>query len=123
MARYDDLHTGTITLVGIVSAVITFVIIVAAQVLYYQFQSIEHQRKSVDVPLAQTDAALKIQNEELNSYSWIDREKGSVSVPIEVAKKEVLQEMTQNTEEKPVETPKLDTTPAPTPEPTPSTES
>ncbi|WP_339743429.1 hypothetical protein [uncultured Rubinisphaera sp.] len=119
MARYDDLHTGTITVVGIISAVITFVIIVAAQVLYYQFQTIEHQRKNIDAPLVLTENALKVQNEELNSYSWIDQEKGTVSIPIEKAKQQVLQEMTQKTEEKPLETP----APSATPEPVPSTES
>tara|TARA_E500000305_G_C4016109_1_gene235718 strand:- start:841 stop:1200 length:360 start_codon:yes stop_codon:yes gene_type:complete len=119
MARYDDLYTGTITLVGIISAVITFVIIVAAQVLYYQFQTIEHQRKNIDAPLVLTENALKVQSEELNSYSWIDREKGTVSIPIEKAKKQVLQELTHQTKEQPAETP----APTTTPEPVPSTES
>jgi len=93
MARYDDLHTGTITLVGIVSAALTFVIIVAAQVLYYQFQAIEHQRKVVDAPLVLTNEMIEEQQTELNTYSWVDREKGAVSIPIEKAMSEVLEEM------------------------------
>lgn len=93
MAQYDDLHTGTITVVGIISAVLTFVIIVAAQVLFYQYRTLESLRKEVDVPITQSDNILDQQREALNSYRWIDQEKGIVAIPIDQAKETVLQSL------------------------------
>jgi len=93
MASYDDLKTGTITLVGVVSALITFIIIVAAQVLYFQFQAIEHQKKFIDAPLAQTETKVRAMEDELNNYTWVDPDKGSVSIPISTAMETVLNDV------------------------------
>lgn len=90
MAQYDDVKTGTITLVGVISSILTFVIIAAAQVLYYKYQDDEMQRKEVDTPIATTDRIVEAQFTELNNYGWVDRDNGVVSIPIERAMQEVL---------------------------------
>lgn len=92
MARYDDLHTGTIAVVGVVSAILTFVIIGAVQVLYFEFTQLEYERKVVEAPLVGTDQKVNQQTDELNHYSWIDSEAGSVSIPISQAMSHVLAE-------------------------------
>ena len=102
MAQYDDLHPGTITFVGVVSTVLTFVIIVAAQVLYFQYQTLEVQRKEIDAPITHSEGLLKNQQQALNSYAWIDREKGIVSKPIDRAMTEVLSQL-QSTAASPAE--------------------
>ncbi len=98
MAQYDDLHTGTITLVGVISAILTFVIILAAQVLYYQYRTVEQTRKEIDVPIAKSDNILEGQRDLLNSFRWIDREKGVVGIPIDQAMQQVLSTMTPASE-------------------------
>lgn len=99
MAQYNDVQTGTIGVIGAISAILTFVIIAAAQVLYYQYQSEETQRKEVDAPITSADRLVGAQTAELNSYGWVDREKGIVSLPIERAKQEVLATMSPSTPE------------------------
>jgi len=93
MAQYDDLHTGTITLVGVVSAILTFVIIAAAQVLYYQYQAVETQRKEIDVPITASDNVILEQEAVLGQYGWLDQEKGIVSLPIDRAMQDVMSEL------------------------------
>ncbi|WP_237228157.1 hypothetical protein [Rubinisphaera sp. JC750] len=93
MAQYDDLHTGTITLVGVVSAILTFVIIAAAQVLYYQYQEVETARKEIDVPITASDNVILEQEAILSNYGWLDQEKGIVGLPIDRAMQDVLAEL------------------------------
>ncbi len=90
MAQYDDVKTSTITLVGVISSILTFVIIAAAQVLYYKYQDDEMQRKEVDTPILTSDRIVEAQFTELNNYGWVDRDNGVVSLPIERAMQEVL---------------------------------
>ena len=94
MAQYDDVKAGVISVVGFVSIVITFVIIVASQVLYFQYQEIEIQRKYAESPVTPGEQEIAKQNEVLSNYTWLDMEKDIVSKPIEQSKKDVLAAMT-----------------------------
>ena len=90
MARYDDLDTQNLTVVGICGAVGTFVCIVGLQVLYYQFESGEYARKVLSAPQVTTESVLAEQRGRLNSYGWVDREQQLVAVPIDQAMTEVV---------------------------------
>lgn len=90
MARYDDLNTQNISVVGLCGAVGTFVIIVALQVLYYNFESQEMARKVLNVPQVGSESILSEQRARLSSYGWVDREQMIVSVPIDEAMAQVL---------------------------------
>ena len=90
MARYDDLNTQNISVIGLCGAVGTFVIIIALQVMYYQFESREYARKVLSVPQIGSESVLSEQRGRLASYGWIDREQMIVAVPIEEAMSQVV---------------------------------
>ena len=98
MAQYDDVNAGAISVIGFISIVITFVIIVASQVLYFQYQEIETARKYAAAPTSPADVELTSQSEALNSYTWIDRDKGIVSQPIEDSIQNVLSKLNSSPE-------------------------
>ncbi len=93
MARYDDINAGAISVIGFVSIMITFVIIVAAQVLYFQYQEIETKRKHVLFPINESSVKLAEQKTALENYTWLDREKGIVSKPIQQSMQDVLKKL------------------------------
>jgi len=93
MARYDDINAGAISVIGFVSIIITFVIIVASQVLYFQYQEIENKRKYVLFPINESNVKLAQQKERLESYTWLDREKGIVTKPIQDSMQDVLKKL------------------------------
>ncbi len=93
MARYDDINAGAISVIGFISVVISFVLIVAAQVLYFQYQEIETRHKREQFPLNESETKLAQQKTVLESYTWIDREKGIVSRPIKQSMQSVLDNM------------------------------
>ncbi len=93
MARYDDINAGAISIIGFISVVIAFVIIVAAQILYFQYQEIETERKRAQFPVSESNEKLAQQKEVLESYTWLDREKGIVTKPIQESMQNVLKKL------------------------------
>ncbi|MCP4898023.1 MAG: hypothetical protein GY906_13705 [bacterium] len=81
-ATNDDPNVPASAFVGLVGAIVLFVIIVALQGLFYSMERTEFERKATDGPfedLARLDAD---QLETLNSYGWVDQQQGTVHVPI-----------------------------------------
>jgi len=90
MARYDDMNTQNLTVIGICGAVGTFVLIIALQVMYHHYESQEIARKVLSVPQTASESALNEQRSKLASMGWIDRDQQVVAVPIEDAMSQVL---------------------------------
>ena len=83
--RYDDPNVAASAVVGIISAVLLFVIIVMLQAVFYRAEQRELAKKVYSQPfeaLQQLDAT---QLEQLNSYGWISQPEGVVHLPIERA--------------------------------------
>jgi FlaG/FlaF family flagellin (archaellin) len=83
--RYDDPNVAASAVVGIISAILLFVIIVVLQAYFYSAEQGELERKVYSQPyqaLQQLDAN---QLELLNSYGWISEAEGTVHVPIQRA--------------------------------------
>ena len=83
--RYDDPNVAASAVVGIISAILLFVIIVVLQAYFYGAEQSELERKVWSRPyqaLQQLDAN---QIEILNSYGWVSEAEGTVHVPIERA--------------------------------------
>jgi len=83
--RYDDPNVAASAVVGIISAILLFVIIVVLQAFFYRAEQGELERKVYSQPyqaLQQLDAN---QLELLNSYGWISEAEGTVRVPIDRA--------------------------------------
>ncbi len=90
--RYDDINTSSVAVVGFISAIAIFAIIVAVQTLYFNRMETLEQRKAGQ---QNPEAANLIAEQEgrLARKGWINRETGVVAVPIERAMKLVVEEM------------------------------
>ncbi len=84
MAQYDDLNTRQIWIVGIVSAVITGVTILAVQVLYYALRNSHEAASSEQAEYTQSVAYIGKQTAELHQYGR-DKETGNIQIPIDQA--------------------------------------
>lgn len=83
--RYDDPNVAASAVVGIIAAILLFVIIVVLQAYFYSAEQGELERKVWSQPyetLQQLDAN---QLEQLNSYGWISEAEGTVHIPIDRA--------------------------------------
>ena len=83
--RYDDPNVAASAVVGIISAILLFVIIVVLQAFFYRAEQSEFEKKVSSQPyqaLQQLDAN---QLELLNSYGWVSEAEGTVHIPIERA--------------------------------------
>lgn len=90
--RYDTIDTPKIVLVGFLSAILTFVVILGAQAAFFAADNLEAQRKvasGVPSPLAE---GLTQQQNRLAGYGWVDPAKGVVNIPVTDAMKLVLEE-------------------------------
>ena len=89
----DGLNTPVIAVVGFVSAVLTFALIIAVQVLYYHVSTAETDRKVIAVRAEEADDMLAQQDARLARYGWVDRAKGRITVPVERAMELVVREL------------------------------
>lgn len=89
--RYDTVNTSGIVLVGFVSAILTFAIIIAAQAMFYSAARAELVKKDVNVADATVIETITQQRQKLTGYSWADDRKQKVSIPIEQAMNMVIQ--------------------------------
>jgi hypothetical protein len=97
VAQQDNPTTSTTLVVGFVGAILTFVVIVALEAMYYHFEKAETQAKNADFTPASLTQLRAEQQEQLQTIGWIDREKGIVRIPIDVAKNVVRREMRSTT--------------------------
>jgi len=85
VVRYDDPNVAASAVVGIISAILLFVIIVMLQALFFRAERGELEKKVHSQPyqvLQQLDAN---QIGLLNSYGWVSEADGVVHVPIDRA--------------------------------------
>jgi hypothetical protein len=83
--RYDDPNVAASAVVGIISAILLFVIIVVLQAYFYDAEQGELEKKVYTQPnqaLQQLDAS---QLELISSYGWVSQADGVVRIPIERA--------------------------------------
>ncbi len=83
--RYDDPNVAASAVVGIISAILLFVIIVVLQAYFFDAEQAELEKKVWSQPnqaLQQLDAG---QLELLTSYGWVSEADGVVRIPIERA--------------------------------------
>lgn len=86
MARRDlDPDAALTAVVGIVGAVLLVVVVLVLQAYFYETESREAERKTVAPAFEELVAQRAEQQEQLNSYRWIDEKAGIVGLPIERA--------------------------------------
>lgn len=84
MAQYDDLNTNQIWIVGIVSALLTAITILAVQVLYFAMLGRHEASEMAGAEYTSSREAIQQQVEEINSYGR-NAETGAYEIPIDRA--------------------------------------
>jgi hypothetical protein len=80
-----DMNMPLILTIGIVGAILVFVVVVAIEAWFYAQQSQERQAKSLAVQ-NQTLVDNRVQQlRALEGYRWVDQGKGVVAIPIDRA--------------------------------------
>ncbi len=93
MAERDDLNVPMIATVGVISVTLTVAIVFAVQALYFNYANRETQRKVVQAPTVDSNSRLAEQEAKLQRYSWVSKENGTVTIPVERAMSLVVREL------------------------------
>lgn len=83
--RYDDPNVAASAVVGIISAILLFVIIVLLQTWFYRAEEDERFRKIYSQPYQELQKVDNEQLEQLGSYGWVSEGDGVAHIPIERA--------------------------------------
>lgn len=83
--KNGDPNASMTLLVGIVGTIIVFAIIVGLQALYNRVEETENYNKIYSQAPEELSRVRAEQQELLNSYRWIDRDKDVVGIPIDRA--------------------------------------
>ena len=82
MREGGEPNTPLTALVGIVFAIVLFVVVVFLQAFFYQQQRAENARKVVAVAPQELSQLVSRQLGELHGYRWVDEKAGVVAIPI-----------------------------------------
>jgi hypothetical protein len=85
LVRYDDPNVATSAVVGIISAILLFVIIVVLQAFFYRAEQAELELKVYTQPYEALQQLDSKQLEQLSSYGWVSESDGVARIPIERA--------------------------------------
>ena len=88
----DDVYASQIALIGVIGAILTFVIIVALQVLYFRVERGELERKHLSQPSEERAALTTEHRQQLMHYKMKAPKQGLVTIPIARAMELVLKE-------------------------------
>lgn len=78
--------------IGAVGIILTVVVVVLLQVLYFRTVQNEHERKVLAAEPLELLETLEQQRATLDSYGWVDQEQGIAAIPIEEAMKKIVAE-------------------------------
>ncbi len=92
MMRYDDPNVAASAVVGVISAIALFVIIVLLQTWFYRAEEDERYRKVYSQPYQELQKVDNEQLERLGSFGWISEGDGVAHIPIEHAMQLVAEE-------------------------------
>ncbi len=85
MATGDDVNTPVIALVGFISALLFFAIIVLLEVVFYWAEARQRYERDVSQPPQELATLMHNQQARLAEYRWVDEKKGVVAIPIDRA--------------------------------------
>ncbi len=90
--RYDDPNVAASAVVGVISAIALFVIIVLLQTWFYKAEEDERYRKVYSQPYQELQKTDNEQMEQLGSYGWVSENDGVAHIPIDRAMEIIAQE-------------------------------
>lgn len=82
---HDDPQAAAVIFSGVLGTIVLVIAVLALQALTYQYEGIESERKNSNQRWAAYAEQVNQQQEALNSYRWVDREKKVVGIPIDRA--------------------------------------
>lgn len=88
----DEPNTPLILVLGVIAAILTFLVVVLLQIYFAGAQKQEYERKMARPRAEAPAAALAEQAAVLTGYRWVDQRQGVVAIPIERAMELVLRE-------------------------------
>lgn len=96
MAKQNDLNTLAIALVGLISSILVFEIVLLMAVFYHQAEA-QHEIEKDSGPPAEVTALIHPQEVWLTEAQPIDEEKGIYAIPIKLAMEKVVTELSGDT--------------------------
>ncbi len=96
MATQDDLNTPVIAVVGLLGAIIVFVIIVLLMVVFHRVESQHRDARQVNQSYAQVSRLVADQQGRLAGYGWIDQKKGIARIKVTDAMDLVVAELSRD---------------------------
>jgi hypothetical protein len=100
VATGDDVNTPVIALVGFISAILFFAIIVLLEVVFYWAETQQHE-KDLGQPPQELATLMHNQQARLAEYRWVDENKGVVAIPIDRAMELVVADLSAATKPAP----------------------
>ena len=91
MAFKQEVNVPLILTIGIVSGIMLLVIVIGTQAWFQSEEQAEFATKALEYP---HQALIDLQTQQrtnINSYRWVDKKNGVVTVPIGLAMQEMLQ--------------------------------
>ena len=95
MARYDDINTPLVAVIGFTSAIVVFAVIVAVQVLYLNYERSVTEQLEMRSPTAEAANLIAEQEARLQRRGWVSREQGRITISIDRAMQIVVDELRQ----------------------------
>lgn len=92
MSEQGDPNTTWTATIGVVGAILVFVITVSLQALFYRVENSEIQQKVYSQIPEELSALRADQLGKLNSYRWVDKDNGIAAIPIGEAMKKIAAE-------------------------------
>lgn len=80
----DKVDVGKIFTIGVVGAIITYAMVVAAQFIHFQMEEAEFARKNANPPKELAEY-MEEQRKELSEYGYVNEDANTVKIPIERA--------------------------------------
>lgn len=95
MTTRNDVNTPVIAVVGFLSALLFFAIIILLQVVFYRVEAHERFEKDFSQPPQELSSLVHNQRARLAEYRWVDEKKGVVAIPIDRAMELVVADLSQ----------------------------
>lgn len=92
MDRYDDVNTSAVVVVGFVSAILLFGIVVGVQALYFNYEHRVSESQAARFPEVESSNLIAEQEARLKRQGWLNAEKTKVAISIERAMRLIVEE-------------------------------
>lgn len=103
--KQDDPKSSPVALAAFIGTVLVIASVYGLTAMYYRQETNFVRETYYDQPQKDVLSLYATQDAEIGHYRWIDREKGLIGVPIEVAMKSVIREIGRPGAKPPAESP------------------